>query len=88
MKGDTTKGVCFCVPFSYERVMFIMTVINGKPEAEATGKNLADYLSEKGYPTAGVAVEINGVIIKKSEYPGRVIEEGDVIEIVSFVGGG
>ena len=74
--------------FSYERMFFIMTVINGKPEAEAAGKNLADYLKEKGYPTAGIAVEINGVIIKKSEYHGRVIDGEDIIEIVSFVGGG
>ncbi|MCM1578575.1 MAG: sulfur carrier protein ThiS [Ruminococcus sp.] len=64
-----------------------MAVINGKKE-NAGGRSLEEYLKEKGYPQAGLAVEINGVIVKKSEYAGRLIADEDVIEIVSFFGGG
>ena len=65
-----------------------MTVINGKNTPEAAGKILADYLKENGYPTAGIAVEINLRIIDRKSCGEYVIGENDVIEIVSFVGGG
>jgi sulfur carrier protein len=35
-----------------------------------------------------IATEINGEIIPKSKYEKIVINDGDKIEIVSFVGGG
>ncbi len=35
-----------------------------------------------------IAVEKNGKIVKKDEYPETKIEDNDKIEIVHFVGGG
>jgi len=37
---------------------------------------------------ARVAVEINGSVIKKTDYDPFKINEDDVIEIIHFVGGG
>lgn len=88
MKGDTTSGVCFRVPFFIYLRRLVMIKINGKAEESAAGKSIAEYLEQSGYKATRVAVEINGDILPKAEYSQRPIAEGDTIEIVSFVGGG
>ena len=50
--------------------------------------SLLDYLNNNGYNVKVVAVELNGEIIKKSEYVNTCVHDGDSVEIVSFVGGG
>lgn len=65
-----------------------MAVINGKREPEAAGRRLADYLTQKGYGLTRIAVECDGEIIPKSQYEEKIIRDGEIIEIVSFVGGG
>lgn len=64
-----------------------MVRINGKEEAVA-GITLKDYLDQKNYPAGGIAVECNEQIVAKSRYEEYVLKDGDVVEIVSFVGGG
>ena len=60
---------------------------NGKEEA-ADGMLLKDYLEQHGYPLAGIAAECNEQIIPKNNYDSYVLKDGDVLEVVSFVGGG
>ncbi|MFT5206763.1 MAG: thiamine biosynthesis protein ThiS [Candidatus Omnitrophota bacterium] len=63
--------------------------INGQVEdiaAETLG--LVTYLSEKKINPQTVAIELNHEVISKSVYATTLIKEGDVIEIVRFVGGG
>lgn len=43
---------------------------------------------KKEYPIQRIAVEINGNIIPKSKYDTTILKDNDIIEIVSFVGGG
>ncbi len=50
--------------------------------------NLLEYLLSCGYNTKVIAVELNGNIIKKSEFEHITLRSGDSVEIVSFVGGG
>ena len=64
-----------------------MVQINGKQE-NAAGKTLAELLREKGYQAERVAVERNGRIVPKATFASARIEDGDVLEIVGFVGGG
>ena len=35
-----------------------------------------------------IAVELNGEILPKNEYADRMLEDGDRMEVVTFVGGG
>lgn len=65
-----------------------MIKINGKYNNDIDNINLAEYLLSCGYNTAFLAVELNGVIVKKSEYEHVVLRDGDSVEIVCFVGGG
>ncbi len=64
-----------------------MVHINGKQE-QVSGMQLQDYLVQNGYPMEGIAVECNEEILPKSQYSSYVLKDGDIIEIVSFVGGG
>lgn len=64
-----------------------MVQINGE-SIEAAGKNLKEYLEENGYIIEGIAVECNEVIVPKAQYGETVLADGDIVEIVSFVGGG
>lgn len=64
-----------------------MVRINGK-ETAADGMTLQDYLEQNHFPPEGIAVECNEEIVAKSRYAEYVLKDGDVVEIVSFVGGG
>ena len=64
-----------------------MVKINGEP-LDIAGKTLAEYLVSTQYDPKRIAVERNGEIVPKAKYGETVLEEGDVIEVVNFVGGG
>ncbi len=64
-----------------------MVTINGNP-AEAAGLSLRKYLEQEGYHLHRLAVERNGAIVPQRDYDAVILEEGDVVEVVSFVGGG
>lgn len=64
-----------------------MVKINGT-EFDAAGKTVAEYLATTNYDPLRIAVERNGDIVFKSRYSETVLEDGDSLEIVSFVGGG
>ncbi len=64
-----------------------MVKVNGN-NLEIAGRTLIEYLATTDYDTKRIAVERNGGIVSKSQYSETVLCDGDVIEIVSFVGGG
>ncbi|MBR3760386.1 MAG: sulfur carrier protein ThiS [Ruminococcus sp.] len=64
-----------------------MIKINGI-EKDSAGKSVAEFLAENGYDIKRVAVEMNEDILPKSQYESTFLKDGDVIEVVSFVGGG
>lgn len=64
-----------------------MLTINGE-EKEAANLTLAAYLAKMSYDSKKIAVERNGEIVPKAQYSKTVLQDGDQIEIVSFVGGG
>ena len=64
-----------------------MVKINGQP-AEAVEKTVAQIVTEQGLNVQRVAVELNGDIVKRSDFDKVVVKEDDSMEIVNFVGGG
>ena len=52
------------------------------------GLSLEDFIAKQNFEKNKIAVEINGEIIPKKDYETVQIKENDVIEVVSFVGGG
>lgn len=65
-----------------------MIIINGKPLTLSAPMTLGAYLDENNYRRTYIAVEKNGEILPKSAYDSTYLNDGDKIEIVSFVGGG
>ena len=66
----------------------ITITINGKEEAVAPGLTVAELLVARGITTTLVAVERNGAILRRAQFPDTAIAAGDKLEIVHFVGGG
>lgn len=64
-----------------------MVKINGEYFALA-GSTVSEYLANTDYNLNRIAVEKNGDILPKSEYSQTILNDGDTLEIVSFVGGG
>ncbi len=64
-----------------------MIIVNGTA-VEADGQKLTEYLEEAGFAGKRIAVELNEEILPKAQYDSCILKDGDVLEIVSFVGGG
>ena len=64
-----------------------MVKINGAL-FDVAGKTLAEYLATTSYDTKRIAVERNGDIVPKAQYDATILQDGDTLEVVSFVGGG
>ena len=64
-----------------------MVKVNGT-ELDIAGKTVSEYLVTTNYDPKRIAVERNGDIVFKSLYGSTVLNDGDHLEIVSFVGGG
>jgi thiamine biosynthesis protein ThiS len=62
--------------------------LNGDPYELAAPLTIADLLARLDIDPRRVAVERNGVVVKRDAYAGTTVEAGDQIEIVNFVGGG
>ena len=49
---------------------------------------LTKYLESNGYHSKKIAVERNETIVPKADYENCILHSGDVVEIVTLVGGG
>lgn len=63
-------------------------IVNGKERQEPGPLTVRELLDRLGLPEQGVAVERNRLIVPKSEHATAQLEDGDVLEIVTLVGGG
>lgn len=66
----------------------IALTVNGEPRRTASGNSVADLVAEIGLNPKKVAVERNGEIVPRGTHGDVVLADGDVLEIVHFVGGG
>ena len=66
----------------------IQVFINGKKKYFNKNNNLFSLLNFFKIEKNGIAIEINQIVIPKSQYKNKIIKRGDQIEIVQFIGGG
>ncbi|MBQ6252691.1 sulfur carrier protein ThiS [Ruminococcus sp.] len=64
-----------------------MVKINGEL-LEKDGKTVTEMLADMEISGQRVAVEINEEIVPKAKYDETVLNDGDHVEVVRFVGGG
>lgn len=66
----------------------LLLTVNGEPRRAASGSSIADLVTGLGLDPAKVAVERNAEIAPRSTLADVILADGDVLEIVHFVGGG
>ena len=66
----------------------MQVVINGQNEALSGEPSVADLLAARDLSPIRVAVEINEELVPRAVFSKTLINAGDRIEIVTFVGGG
>ena len=64
-----------------------MITFNGQP-VDTQDVTIATLLSSMNIETRGVAVELNGEIVRRGEWSERSVVSGDRVEVVSAVAGG
>ena len=62
--------------------------VNGEPRHIAAGASIADLVTRLALDPGRVAVERNGTIVPRSTLGDARLGDGDILEIVHFVGGG
>jgi sulfur carrier protein len=63
-------------------------MVNGRQETVTPGTDIRVFLDLKGIDPAVAVVEINGSIVKREDFVTTVLNGGDSVEILRFVGGG
>jgi thiazole synthase len=77
------------VPVVRVNTVFFMKIhINGEEKKIADGLNIAGLLDQLEIRPGRVVVELNRAIISRETQESTSLKEGDVLEIVHFVGGG
>lgn len=64
-----------------------MVTINGE-QKDIAGQNLYQYLKKEGFDVSTVVVERNLEIVARDALEQVEMQQGDVIEVLRFVGGG
>ena len=62
--------------------------VNGDPRDFADGTTVADLVAALGLANERVAVEVNRQLVRRATWAEATLREGDVVEVVHFVGGG
>ena len=62
--------------------------LNGNSYEINNGTNLNELLNKLKIQKNKVAIEVNGEIVEKNKYPNFILNKGDKVEIVQFIGGG
>lgn len=62
--------------------------LNGESREIESQIDLVGLLEYFELPSQRVAVELNGIVISRIDWPETKINDGDRIEVVHFVGGG
>jgi sulfur carrier protein len=62
--------------------------VNGEPRDIDPGVTVSGLLEALDIRADRVAVEVNLHIVERQDFSSRVLEHGDRVEIISFIGGG
>ena len=62
--------------------------LNGNSYEINNGTNLNELLNKLKIQKNKVAIEVNGVIVEKKKIQNLILNKGDKVEIVNFIGGG
>ena len=62
--------------------------VNGEEKETEEGTTLPELIVSLSLAPERIAVELNGEVVRRAEWPRVTLNEGDRVEVVHFVGGG
>ena len=62
--------------------------VNGARREVPDGITVRELIAHLGLDQGPVAVERNLEVVPRAEHPNAILRDGDIVEIVHFVGGG
>lgn len=62
--------------------------VNGKARAGREGLTVTGLLADLQLHPQRVAVQLNGAILRREQFPELVLKDGDTVEIITFMAGG
>ena len=63
-------------------------LINGERRENVRSKTVGELVAELGLPAPAVLVEHNGNALRRTEWEGCLLAEGDRLEVIRIVAGG
>lgn len=66
----------------------VTVTLNGEEREIREGLSVAELIRGLDLPPEQVAVELNRVLVRRSSHADTAIHGGDVVEVVTLVGGG
>lgn len=85
-------GLCsgpVCVIPTLAGLVWVMRILlNGKPHDAPDNATIAVLLAELGVSGRPCAAEVNREVVPRREHESRQLVEGDIVEVVTLVGGG
>ena len=67
--------------------VFMQITLNGE-HIDTTGQTLDELIEEQGLNPDAIVAEVNYELIKREFWQQHVLQDGDTVELLSFVGGG
>lgn len=62
--------------------------VNGEQHSVADGATVADVLTTLGMPSTGVAVAVDGEVVRRADWPVSELDDGAAVEVLTAVQGG
>ena len=66
----------------------MVITVNGEQKEVSSGLCVEAYLQELGLNLETVVVECDGTILQRDEYRTHILQEGAILELIRFIGGG
>lgn len=66
----------------------MLVEVNGEARDVTAAITLAEFIEQLALAPERLAIELNRRVVRRAHWPETILNEGDRIEIVHFVGGG
>lgn len=70
------------------RLPLMRLIVNGTETVAPDGTSVAGLVEQMGLAGTACAAEVNRELVPRREQGGRLLREGDTVELVTLVGGG
>ena len=69
-------------------LLAMQITLNGEARTLPDGQTVAELVASLDLSDKRVAVEVNKDLVRRAEHPAHTLADGDVVEVVTLVGGG